>query len=73
MAQTVGIASRTDFTVQDAGSFLILYAETDDASAWVEEHLPDDAQHWAGGVVIEHRYFEPIACGIDADGLTIGE
>lgn len=67
----MGIVSQTDFTVQNAGSILILYAETPEAEAWVEDHLPDDAQHWAGGVVIEPRYFDPIAVGIEADGLTI--
>lgn len=61
----------TDFTVQNAGSILILYAETEQAEAWVSDNLPDDAMHWAGGIVIEPRYFDHIAGGIDADGLTI--
>lgn len=60
-----------DFTVQDAGSFLILYTVTEEAANWAEEYLPVDAQRWNGGIVIERRYFDAIAEGILADGLTV--
>lgn len=60
-----------DFTVQDAGSFVILYAVTGDAVDWAATHLPADAQQWCGGTVIERRYFDDIADGILADGLTV--
>lgn len=61
----------SDFDIQDAGSFVVLYAITSAAVDWRDENLPEDAQQWAGGTVIERRYFEPIYNGIIADGLTI--
>lgn len=61
----------TDFILQDHGSLVVLTPQTPEARGWVDEHLPDDAQCFARGVVIEPRYFEPIADGITADGLTI--
>ena len=61
----------TDFIVQDHGSIVILTPQTPEARGWVNEHLPDDAQWFGRGVVIERRYFEPIYDGITADGLTI--
>lgn len=60
-----------DFNVQDAGSVLILHPVTEEAIDWVATHLPADAQQWCGGTVIERRYFDDIADGITADGLTI--
>lgn len=64
-------APTIDFTVMHHGTIIILTPQTDAADAWVDEYLPEDAQQWAGGTVIEHRYFEPIYDGILADGLTI--
>lgn len=65
------IDTSVDFTVQDAGSFIILHPVTDDAVDWAATHLPADAQQWCGGTVIERRYFDDIAFGIEADGLTV--
>lgn len=61
----------SDFDIQDAGSFVVLHAISAAAIEWRDENLPYDAQQWAGGTVIEHRYFEPIYEGILADGLSI--
>lgn len=61
-----------DFTVSNEGSIFILYAQTDAARAWVNEHLPADRQTWGGnGTVIEHRYICDIIDGIRADGLEV--
>lgn len=61
----------TDFQFFDHGSITILKPVSAPAHDWVEQHLPDDAQSFAGGVVIEPRYAEPILDGIAADDLTI--
>ena len=61
----------TDFVLSDHGSIVILTPQTPEARGWVNEHLPDDAQCFGRGVVIERRYFEDIYDGITADGLTI--
>ena len=61
----------TDFLVQNEGTIIVLFPETDEAYSWVEEHINPDAQRWGrGGVVVEHRYFPDILEGITADGLT---
>lgn len=66
------MSTRTiDFTVIHHGSIIVLTPQTDAAEAWVGEYLPEDAQTWGRGTVIEHRYFEPIYEGILADGLSI--
>jgi len=63
----------TDFIVLDHGSICVLTALSDEAQAWVDEHLPEDAQIWGpNGTVIEPRYLPPILDGIEADGLTVG-
>ena len=61
----------SDFTVQNEGSIVILHPHGHAAQEWIEEHIPEDAQRWGTGVVIEPRYFADIAAGIQADGLEI--
>ncbi len=61
-----------DFTVQNHGSIYILNAESEAAKAWVEQHLPEDAQSWGqNGTVVEHRYIGAIVDGIVNDGLEV--
>jgi hypothetical protein len=62
-----------DFLAFNHGSILTLRPMTPEAQAWVDEHLPEDAQHWGRSVVIEPRYFADIAAGIQADGLTLAQ
>jgi len=61
----------TDFRFANHGSICILAPLTEEASTWVEEHIPEDAQRWAGGIVVEPRYVADIRDGIDSDGLTV--
>ena len=61
----------TDFRVQDHGSILVLRPVTEAAKEWASDHLPQDAQQWACGTVIERRYFSDIYYGLRSDGLTI--
>ncbi len=63
---------RNDFSLQNEGSVFILYPLTSDASAWCDEHLPDDAPMWGKGYAIGHRYIEPIVQAIVVDGMEIG-
>jgi hypothetical protein len=60
-----------DFTLADHGSITILYPVSADAADWVGEHIPDEAQRYAGGVVIEPRYVGDILDGITNDGLSV--
>lgn len=60
-----------DFLLQDQGTMAVLFSLTDEAVAWVDEHLPPNPIYWTGGVVVEHRYVAPIVAGILDDGLEV--
>ena len=60
-----------DFSVRDEGSIFLLTPHTDEARAWVGEHIAEDAQQWGGAIVVEHRFIGDILAGIAADGLSI--
>lgn len=60
-----------DFTVQNEGSIFLLHPLTPAANAWIEEHIPEDAQYFGNAVVVEHRYIADIVGGIQRDGLTV--
>jgi hypothetical protein len=66
----VQAAVELDFTVQDEGTIKILYPQTEAAEQWITDHIANDAQRWAGGVVVEHRFIEDILFGVHNDGLT---
>jgi hypothetical protein len=61
-----------DFKIDHHGSIVILFAQTDEARAWVDEHLPAERMTWGcHGTVIEPRYIADIMAGIADEGLTI--
>ena len=62
---------QADFSVQNEGTIFLLIPHTDSANAWIEEHIPEDAQRFGGGIVVEHRYIQDIVEGIQADGLAV--
>lgn len=61
-----------DAKLIDHGSLVILESCTPAANEWIEDHIPDDAQTWGTGIVIEPRYVDDIVQGMQSDGLTIG-
>lgn len=61
----------SDVVVRDEGSIFIVTPVSEDAKGWVEEHIPDDAQWFGSGFVVEHRYVADIVDGMIADGLTV--
>ena len=60
-----------DFEVQNEGSIYLLRPLTDNASNWIANHIPDDAQTWGQSIIIEHRYIADIVNGIIDDGLEV--
>jgi poly(3-hydroxyalkanoate) synthetase len=60
-----------DFVLQNEGSICILVPMTKAAQLWIDENIPDDAQRWVSGVVIEHRYVQDIINGLIAEGYTV--
>lgn len=61
-----------DFILANHGSILVLTPTSDAGRAWRDEHLSGpETQTWGRGVVIEPRYWPPIADGIAADDLEV--
>lgn len=60
-----------DFSVENHGSIVLLRPLTPAAEAWIEEHIPDDAQTFGNAIAVEPRYIQDIINGIVADGLTL--
>lgn len=64
---------KTDFTVQNEGSIILLHPDTEPAIRWVEDNIgqANGYQPYWPTVVIEPRYVRDIIEGIQAEGLTI--
>lgn len=60
-----------DLSIQNEGSIYLLRSHTDAGKAWIEEHIPEDAQTFGGAIVVEHRFIEDIAAGAINDGLEV--
>lgn len=60
-----------DFVVAHHGTVITLCPMTQAATDWVAENLPEDAQRLGRSVVIEPRYWPPIAEGIAEASLTV--
>jgi len=65
------ISTKADFIFANHGSVTVLTPLTDEGWEWTAAHLPEDAQRWGGGIVIEPRYASAILDGIAGDGLTV--
>lgn len=59
-----------DFIVENHGSIFLLYPRTPAADDWVEENIPDNAQHWCGSIAVEHGCICDILNGINDAGLA---
>jgi hypothetical protein len=68
--QTLNNKLHPDFFVFNEGTIFLLTPLTDAACTWLDEHLPEDAQWFGNGVVVEHRYIADIVQGIFNDGLV---
>ena len=64
-----------DFTIVGGGTLYMLTPATDEARAWLDEHIDvgPDTITWCGALPVEHRYIEGIVRGILSDGLTVEE
>ena len=60
-----------DFEVSNHCTIFIFTRLTPTAREWVAEFLPEDAQRWAGGTVIEPRYISDVVTGVRSDGLVV--
>ena len=65
---------RTHFQVLNCGTICVLTPLTPEADAWVEENvgINDETQFWGKkGIVVEHRYIQPIIEGLLNDKLKL--
>lgn len=61
-----------DVRLSDHGSIIVLTPDSDEARAWCEEHLPNDAPRWgAHGYAVEPRYVGDIVAGMEDAGLEV--
>lgn len=44
---------------------------TQRARDWVQENVQDDAQFFGGQLMVEHRFAQDLAAGMQADGLVV--
>lgn len=62
---------RPDLLVSGGGSLYLLFATSLRGETFIDEHIPTDAQWFAGGVAVEHRYIGDIVAGAISDGLRV--
>lgn len=61
-----------DIRASNHGSIWILTGISDAGKGWLDESLPEDAQRWGDGYVVEPRYVEDILIGASNDGMVVG-
>jgi hypothetical protein len=61
---------RADYALRDEGTLVLLWTITPEATAWVDEYLPDDRLTWGHATIVESRYIGDILDGMAADGLV---
>jgi len=62
---------RVDLFVHGEGSIYLLRPTSRRGQRWIDEHISDDRQEWAGAIVVEHRFIGDIVRGAIADGLRV--
>lgn len=63
--------SVVDLKVENHGTIFLLRPVSSAGQAWIDEHIPEDAQSLGNAVAVEHRYIEDIVEGALEDGLVV--
>jgi hypothetical protein len=73
MENTMTTKNSPDFIAQNGGSIIILRATNADATAWIEENVSAEGYqpNYPESLIIEPRYFDDLAYGIQNAGLTV--
>lgn len=69
----ISILSAVDFHINLHGELSLVSPITQAARAWVEKNVPKPSTTYAGAIVIEQRYLDPIVEAIKADGLGVAQ
>jgi hypothetical protein len=65
------MARVADLLVHGHGSIYVLRATSRRGESWIDEHISDDRQEWAGAIVVEHRCIGDIVRGALEAGLEV--
>jgi acyl CoA:acetate/3-ketoacid CoA transferase alpha subunit len=65
-------ARGADVSITGGGTVYLFELLTEDARAWVDEHVSADRQMLGRGLAVEHRYAAALAEGMQAAGLLVG-
>ena len=66
------MADQVDVTITDHGSISVVTGITGIAKAHLDERMPDDAQTWGGGYVVEPRFVDYIVQDLLEHDFTVG-
>jgi hypothetical protein len=64
-------SNQADFSVENHGTLFLFRMNTPAASEWVSENVQSDAQFFGDALVVEHRYAQCLAAGMQAYGLVL--
>jgi hypothetical protein len=65
------VQNHSDYAVSGDGSLFILTPLTEDARTNLEAGVSDEAQWFAGGVAVEHRYIGPLVEQLRNEGWSV--
>jgi len=63
--------TNADYQVSGGGSLFIITPLNDAAKENLESGLSDEAQFWAGGVAVEHRYIGDLVEQLRGEGWVV--
>jgi hypothetical protein len=72
--ETAEIVRTPDIVLETDGpmpSVVLLHGATVAGAEWLDDHVFDESQRWAGRVVCETRYLADIVEGARSDGLWV--
>ena len=62
----------SDLHVENHGSIVLLFADSEEGRAWLDENVYAERWQWVGdGIACEPRMVEAVLVGAAADGLEI--
>lgn len=71
VGQSISQNQKTDYEVSGSGSLFILTPLNAAAKENLEAGVGSEAQRWAGGIVVEHRYIGPLVQQLQEEGWSV--
>ena len=73
MGTNVGTGRAADVRITGGGTIYLFLLITDQAEAWVDEHVTGERQRLGAGLAVEHRYAAALAAGMQEGGLVVDD